>query len=70
MLDDLIKYINNEDIKSEDNARIFLVLDTDLSEKRISEIKKIEERCPKNNILPKKMPKLLNNKSLTTMKAY
>ena len=50
MLDDLLKYINNEDIKSEDNCRIFLVLDTDLDERRISEIKKIEPECYKNNI--------------------
>jgi len=50
MLDDLLKYINNEDIKSEDNCRIFLVLDTDLNERRISEIKEIESECVKNNI--------------------
>ena len=43
MLDDLLKYIRNEDITSEDNCRIFLVLDTDLDERRISEIKKIEQ---------------------------
>ena len=50
MLDDLIKYIHNEDIKSEDNVKIFLVLDTDLNEKRISEIKEIEEKCNEYNI--------------------
>ena len=50
MLKDLLKYINNEDIKSEDNVRIFLVLDTDLSERRINEIKSIEQECIKNNI--------------------
>ena len=50
MLDDLLKYIQNEDIKSEDNCRIFLVLDTDLSEKRINEIKKIYDECIRNNI--------------------
>ena len=50
MLDDLLKYINNEDIKSEDNCRIFLVLDTDLDERRISEIKEIEQECIDNNI--------------------
>lgn len=50
MLDDLLKYIRNEDIASEDNCRIFLVLDTDLDEKRISEIKEIEQRCIDNNI--------------------
>ena len=50
MLDDLLKYIQNEDIKSEDNVRIFLLLDTDLDDKRINEIKEIEEKCLKNNV--------------------
>lgn len=50
MLEDLLKYIRNEDIASEDNCRIFLVLDTDLDAKRISEIKEIEQRCIDNNI--------------------
>ena len=50
MLEDLLKYIHNEDIVSEDNYRIFLVLDTDLDKKRISEIKKIEQKCIDNNI--------------------
>lgn len=50
MLDDLLKYIRNEDIASEDNCRIFLVLDTDLDERRISEIKEIEQDCIDNNI--------------------
>lgn len=50
MLNDLIKYIQNEDIKSEDNVRIFLVLDTDLNEKRIETINEIESKCKKNNI--------------------
>lgn len=50
MLEDLLKYIHNEDIASEDNCRIFLVLDTDLDEKRISEIKEIEQKCIDNNI--------------------
>lgn len=50
MLDDLLKYINNEDIKFEDNCKIFLVLDTDLDEKRISEIKQIVPECAKHCI--------------------
>lgn len=50
MLDDLLKYIRNEDIVSEDNCRIFLVLDTDLDDRRISEIKEIEQECIDNNI--------------------
>ena len=35
---------------TEDYIRTFLVLDTDLSEKRISEIKEIEQKCKDNNI--------------------
>lgn len=50
MVHDLIKYIFNEDIKSEDNVKIFLVIDTDLDEKRIDEIKEIETKCKKYNI--------------------
>lgn len=50
MLEDLLKYIRNEDIASEDNCRIFLVLDTDLDERRISEIKEIKQKCTYNNI--------------------
>ena len=50
MLEDLLKYIHNEDIASEDNCRTFLILDTDLNERRINEIKEIEGECVKNNI--------------------
>lgn len=50
MLEDLLNYIHNEDIKSEDNCKIFLVLDTDLDIKRIQEIKDIKKRCYENNI--------------------
>ena len=50
MLDDLKKFINNEDVKSEDNCRIFLLIDTDLSIGRIKEIKEISSECDKNNI--------------------
>ena len=50
MLEDLLKYIHNEDIASEDNCKIFLVLDTDLNEKRINEIKEIKSICTDNNI--------------------
>lgn len=50
MLDDLLKYMHNEDIASEDNCRVFLVLDTYLSEKRINEIREIKQKCIDNNI--------------------
>ena len=50
MLDDLINYINNEDIKSEDECKIFLVIDTDLNENRIKKIEEIIPECQKYNI--------------------
>ena len=50
MLNDLLKYIQNEDVKSEDNVRIFLVLDTDLDDRRINEMKEIQGKCLENNI--------------------
>lgn len=50
MLEDLLKYIRNEDISSEDECKIFLVLDTDLDNKRINEIREIEQQCNDNNI--------------------
>lgn len=50
MLEDLLKYIRNEDISSEDECKIFLVLDTDLDNKRINVIKEIEQQCNDNNI--------------------
>ncbi len=51
MLIDLLKYIQNEDIKSEDNVRIFLVLDTDLNDRRIDEINKIIRKLTNINII-------------------
>ena len=50
MLEDLKKFIINEDVKSEDYVRIFLVLDTDLNEERIKEIKSLEQECKEKNI--------------------
>ncbi len=50
MFSDLLKYMQNEDIESEDNVRIFLVLDTDLVDRRINEIKEIERKCLEHNI--------------------
>ena len=50
MLEDLINYIKNEDIESEDNCRIFLVLDTDLDDEKINMIKAIEKECKDRNI--------------------
>ena len=50
MLEDLINYINNEDIKSEDECKIFLVIDTGLNENRIKKIEEIIPKCQKYNI--------------------
>jgi len=50
MLSDLKKYIINEDILSEDECSIFLLLDTDLSLDRINKIKEIEKECKERNI--------------------
>ena len=45
MLDDLINYMNKEDINKDNQDKIYLVLDTDLDDKRISDIKSIEKEC-------------------------
>lgn len=50
MLDDLKKYIKNEDIESEEQCRKFLVLDTDLKDSRINGINQIKQECISNNI--------------------
>ena len=50
MLEDLKIYIKNEDIESEDNCKIFLVLDTDLNENKINMIKSIETECKNRDI--------------------
>ena len=50
MLDDLKKYIINEDIDNEDNVSIFLIIDTDLDNDRINKIKELESECEKRNI--------------------
>lgn len=50
MFQDLMTYIDNEDIKSEDKVKIFLLIDTDLNDNRLNKIKKIEEKCRKKNI--------------------
>lgn len=50
MVANLINYIDKEDIKNEDNCRIFLMIDTDLSKERIKQIESIEKLCKKYNI--------------------
>ena len=50
MYRNLCNHIKNEDIKNEDTCRIFLILDTDLSNERINKIKCIEAKCKKKNI--------------------
>ena len=50
MSEDLLKYIRNKDIALEDNCKIILILDTNLNEKQINEIKEIKSICTDNNI--------------------
>lgn len=50
MLQDLLKYITNEDIKSEDNCKVYLLIDTDLDNNRILKIKELESKLKKYNI--------------------
>lgn len=50
MLNNLLDYIKNEDIESEDRCRKFLLFDTDLDDKRIKEIIEIREKCKKHDI--------------------
>lgn len=50
MLKELKDYIKNEDIESEDDVRIFLVLDTDLDSRKIQLLKDIKNQCSTSNI--------------------
>lgn len=50
MVANLINYIDKEDIKNEDNCKIFLMIDADLSKKRIKQIQSIEKQCKRHNI--------------------
>lgn len=50
MLENLKNYIKNEDLKSEENCKIFLILDTDLDNSKINMIKSIIDECNNNKI--------------------
>jgi hypothetical protein len=50
MLQDLLKYMDNEDIKSEDDCKIYFIIDTDLDNNRIQRIKEYAAKCQKYNI--------------------
>ena len=51
MLEDLCTYLDNEDYSAKDYGdRIYLVVDTDLDEKRINEIEAIRSECEKEGI--------------------
>ena len=50
MYKNLCNHLKKEDIKHEDNCRIFLILDTDLSSERINQIKEIESKCKNKKI--------------------
>ena len=50
MLEDLINYMNKEDINVDNQDKIYLVLDTDLKETKVNELQKIEEICLQKGI--------------------
>lgn len=50
MFEELKKYMINNDILTEDGNKIFLVIDTDLDERKIKMIQKIEPDCKKLGI--------------------
>lgn len=45
MLDDLINYMEMNDISVRYGDKIFFVIDTDLDDKRICDIKKVQKKC-------------------------
>lgn len=50
MAKDLVKYMNNEDIRSEYGDKAYLLIDTDINENKKEQIKKAKEICEKNGI--------------------
>lgn len=44
MLNDLKNYIDNEDLKNEDDCTIFVVIDTDLSDDRVNKIRELIDK--------------------------
>lgn len=50
MLMDLKNYIRNEDLKNEDDCTIFIVIDTDLNDGRISKIREINKKIKNENL--------------------
>lgn len=50
MLDDLIIYMNKEDINVENKDKIYLIVDTDLKDSKINELLEICEKCQKYGI--------------------
>ncbi len=50
MLEDLINYMNKEDINVDNQDKIYLVLDTDLKETKVNELLEIEEICLQKGI--------------------
>lgn len=50
MLDDLIIYMKKEDINTDNQDRIYLLLDTDLNNQKIEDLEEIETECSKHGI--------------------
>lgn len=50
MLDDLIMYMKKEDISSDNNDKIYLIVDTDLKDEKVTELHQIKQKCLENGI--------------------
>ena len=50
MLDDLIMYMKKEDISSDNNDKIYLIVDTDLKDEKVTELHEIKQKCLENGI--------------------
>lgn len=50
MLDDLIMYMKKEDISSDNNDKIYLIVDTDLKDEKVAELHQIKQKCLENGI--------------------
>lgn len=50
MAEDVVKYMKNEDIRSEYGDKAYLLIDTDINENKKEQIKKTKEICDKNGI--------------------
>ena len=50
MVNDLIKYMKNEDISKENGDKVYLLIDTDVNENKNDQIEKVKQICDANGI--------------------